>query len=179
MNTFWISTPADSVLSEMQGWAKIDRNHYAAIRHHLLVVQRRGKVLNGPEYKSMDWPVGAVFTKTDEITKVTKYTYGIQESVTSAVTAKLSQEVLTKAGLSAGLDITTLGAKLSAEIQSRIGTELTKSLESGLFTTRTYEVEVHRIRDPSLSTINCDSYSGISICTGRIIYNWNTSACAP
>jgi len=141
MPIFWITTPPDAVLSEMRGWAQIDRNKYATIRHHLLVVQKTGgKAKNGPIHKQMDWPVNAEYQLQDKITKVTKYTYGIQESITSTVTAKLSHEVLTKIGLNAGLSVAALEAKLSFELQTKIGTELIKSLQDGLSVTRTYEV---------------------------------------
>lgn len=142
MPPFWIQTPSDNVLSDMRGWAQIDENKYAAIRHHLLVVSRQdGKAKNGPIYRPVEWPVNTAYHLEEKITKVTKYTLGIQESITSTVTTKLSQEVLAKIGLSTGLDITNLGAKLSAEVQSKIGAELVESLQSGLSTTKTYEVE--------------------------------------
>jgi len=142
MPPFWIQTPSDSVLSDMRGWAQIDGDKYAAIRHHLLVVPRSdGKAKNGPIHKPVEWPVNTEYHMEEKITKVTKYTLGIQESITSTVTTKLSQEVLAKIGLSTGLDITNLGAKLSTEVQSKIGAELVESLQSGLSTTTTYEVE--------------------------------------
>jgi hypothetical protein len=120
------------------------------MRHHLLVVSRNGKVKNGPIHKPVEWPVGAKFRMEEKITKVTKYTYGIQESITSTVTTKLSQEVLAKVGLSAGLDITNLGSKLSTEIESKFGAELTESLQNGLSATKTYEVETTTEQTESL-----------------------------
>ena len=141
MALFWIQTPSDIGLSEMRGWAEIDSNKYAAIRHHLLIVPNNGgKAKNGPIYRQMDWPIKTKYQLQDKIAKITKYTYGIQESITSTVTTKLSHEVLTTIGLSTGLDVTTLGAKLSTELQTKIGMELVESLQSGLTATRTYEV---------------------------------------
>jgi hypothetical protein len=151
MSSFWIQTPSDSVLSDMRGWAQIDGNKYAAIRHHLLVVQRHGgNAKNGPIHKPVEWPVNTEYHMEEKITKVTKYTLGIEESITSTVTTKLSQEVLSKIGLSAGLDITNLGARLSTEVQSKIGAELVESLQSGLSTTKTYEVETKTEQTESL-----------------------------
>ena len=141
MPNFWIQTPTDDVLSEMRGWAQIDKSKYAAIRHYLLVVQRTGgKAVNGPIHEQMEWPVDTEYEWQNKITKVTKYTYGIQESITSTVTTKLSHEVLTKIGLDAGLSVTALQAKLSSELQTKIGTELINSLQDGLSVTRTYEI---------------------------------------
>lgn len=141
-SSFWIQTPSDSMLSDVRGWAQIDVDKYAAIRHHLLVVERRdGNAKNGPVHKPVEWLVGTEYNMEEKITKVTKYTLSIQESITSTVTTKLSQEVLAKMGLNTGLTLTNLGAKLSTEVQSKIGTELIESLQSGLSTTKTYEVE--------------------------------------
>lgn len=141
MPNFWIQTPPDAVLSEMRGWAQIDKDKYATIRHYLLVVQKTGgKAVNGPIHEQMEWPIDTEYEWQNKITKVTKYTYGIQESITSTVTTKLSHEVLTKIGLNAGLSVAALQAKLSSELQTKIGTELIKSLQDGLSVTRTYEV---------------------------------------
>lgn len=142
MPSFWIQTPSDSVLSDRRGWAQIGENKYAAIRHHLLVVESRdGRAKNGPVHKPVEWLVNTEYNMEEKITKVTKYTLSIQESITSTVTTKLSQEVLTKMGLSAGLDITNLGPTLTSEVQSKLGSELVESLQNGLSTTKTYEVE--------------------------------------
>jgi len=93
--------------------------------------------------------INTEFTMEEKITNVTKYTLSIQESITSAVTTKLTQEVVAKIGLSTGLDMTNLWAKLNTEVQSKTGTELIDSLQTALSTTKTYEVETkteHRIR---------------------------------
>lgn len=141
MPNFWIKTPSDYALSEKIGWAQIESNKYAAIRHHLLVVNKSGgKAKNGPILEQMDWPIGAQYEWQNKFTRVTKYTYGIQESITSSVTTKLSHEVLSKIALNAGLTLTALEAKLSAELQTKIGLELTESLQNGLSVTKTYEV---------------------------------------
>jgi len=44
------------MLSDMRGWAQIGADKFAAIRHHLLVVERRdGKAKDGPVHKPVAW----------------------------------------------------------------------------------------------------------------------------
>jgi len=143
MPSFWIQTPSEDVLSEMRRWAQVGKNLYAALRHHLLVVtQRDSEVKNGPAVLQVDWPVGATFKISKELAKVTTFTYGVEESVTSAVTSKLSEEVMAKVGWSAGASPTQLAATVNSELSAKLGSELVESLQSGLTTNRTYTIEI-------------------------------------
>lgn len=153
MPNFWIQTPSDTALAEMQSWGRLGGNKYAAIRHHILVVPSsggKGKAKNGPIHRQMEWPINAKFKMEDKITKVTSYTYSIQESITSAISSKLSQEILSKIGASASASLSKLEATLNSELQAKIGSELVESLQSSLSTTSTYAVETTRERSESL-----------------------------
>lgn len=143
MQSFWIQTPSENALSEMRRWAQVGKNLYAALRHHLLVVtQRDSEVKNGPAVLQVDWPVGTLFKISKELAKVTTFTYGVEESVTSAVTSKLSEEVMAKIGWSAGASPTQLAATVNSELSAKLGAELVESLQSGLTTNRAYKIEV-------------------------------------
>ncbi len=150
MPRFWLQTPSDKTLSEMVGWAEIGKNRFAAIRHHLLIVQKSGTTArNGPIYKQMDWPIKAKFQLQDKITRVTKYTSGLQESITSAITTQLSHEILTKVGASGGVSLAVLEAKINSELQAKVGAELIESLQNGLSLTRTYEISASQEKTKS------------------------------
>ncbi|MFL6260032.1 MAG: hypothetical protein ACJ76Y_09995 [Thermoanaerobaculia bacterium] len=92
-------------------------------------------------HRPVEWPIDAELEIEDKITSVTKYTYTIQESITSIVASKLSQEVLSKIGSNLGVGVDKLEATISSEVQAKIGTELTESLQNSLSGTSTYSVE--------------------------------------
>jgi hypothetical protein len=151
MPSSWIHTPSDEALAEMRAWAQPGKDLYAVLRHHLLVVTQRGALAkNGPPSEQMDWPVGATFTFTEKLATVTKFTYGLQESVTSAVTRKLSQEVMSKIGWSAGASSVKVEAAVKSELSAKLGAELVEALQSGLSTNSTYEIEVSTEKVKSL-----------------------------
>jgi hypothetical protein len=125
----------------MRNWAIVGENRFSAIRHHLLVVPRIGPIKNGQILDQVNWPINAEFSLENETTTVSKYTYGIEESITSTITMKLSQEILTKIGASADLSLAALKIGLTAELESKFGAELTTSLQESLTTTRTFELE--------------------------------------
>jgi hypothetical protein len=150
MPNFWIHTPPDAALADIQAWAKTGLNQYAAIRHHLLVVPQNGGIKDGPIHRQMDWPVKAEFRMVDIIKDITRYTYTLQESITSSVTSKLSQELLTKINSSATLGVNKLDATLNFEVQAKIGSELVQALQRGLSTVSTYSVETERQKEEGL-----------------------------
>jgi hypothetical protein len=151
MSSLWILTPTDSALSEMEGWAKIGKNRYAAFRHHLLVKQGGDQLAkNGPIYNQMEWPIDAKFIMVDKITQIVRYTYNIQESITSTITSRLSQEAMSRVGSSFGISLVSLEAKIKSELETRIGSELTNSLQNYLSTTKTYSVETTKEKSESL-----------------------------
>jgi hypothetical protein len=49
MPNFWIQTPSDTALAEMQSWGRLGGNKYAAIRHHILVVPSSGGKGKAPQ----------------------------------------------------------------------------------------------------------------------------------
>jgi hypothetical protein len=141
MSTFWIQTPSDQILSRLNGWAKLGENYYAALRHHLLVVVRQDpKTVSGPVQYKVDLPLGAEASQSNTKLKLVKYTVSLQQTIQSTVTSKLTTEFLSKTGVS--VDTKDVSAKLDSEIQARSGQELINSLQSGLSTTRTYEIEI-------------------------------------
>jgi len=154
MSQSWILTPADTALSDGSGWANLGGNRYAAVRHYLLVVSgTTGKVVNGPIVRQMDWPVRAKFRIEEKNTSIVKYTYTIQESITSAVTVKLSRELLTKVAASLAINPSNLQSTLSSELQSKINSELVESIQDMLSTVQSYEVQVVREQTESLEVV--------------------------
>ncbi len=144
MPRLWIQTPQDSFLSEKGGWTKIGQYKYAAFRHHILVVERKENLaVNGPVIKQMDWPVNAKYKLENKKGKKTNFTISIHESVTSTISSKLSQEVLTKIGSSLEAGIANLKANINSELQSKFGVELITTLQNGLSATKTYSTETY------------------------------------
>jgi len=140
MPTFWIQIPSDQILSTMSGWAHLGESSYAALRNHLLVVVRQdSKTVSGPVHYKVDLPLGAKSLHSNKKLQLMKYTVGLQQTIQSTITSKLTSEVLSKTG--ASVDTMEVSAKLNSEIQARVGQELIESLQSGLSTTRTYEIE--------------------------------------
>ncbi|MCX6168191.1 MAG: hypothetical protein NTX65_02550 [Ignavibacteriales bacterium] len=140
----WIQTPQDSSLSDKEGWTKFGQNKYAAFRHHILVVERKENIAkNGPVIKQMDWPVNAKYKLENKKGKRANFTISIQESITSTISNKLSQEVLTKIGSSLEAGIANLKANIISELQSKFGVELITTLQNDLSATKTYSTEIY------------------------------------
>lgn len=169
MPNFWIHTPPDAALSDIRAWASMGGDRYAVVRHHLLVVPKTGKTVNGPIHSQVDWPIDAKYQTRDKITRVTTYTYNLQESITSNVASKVSQELLSKINSGISLELEKLGASLGSELQTRIGTELVESLQVSLSTTSTYSVEVSTEKEQSLE-FQVPAYDGSSAVRPVITY---------
>ena len=139
MQSFWIFTPPDNMLSTVEGWDQHGPNSYSTSRHVLLVVRRDSSTLvNGPAVE-IAWPQGTEFTLSKKTSWTTKSTVGIQESITSTVAAKISRDlVLSMKAVEAGL---TPKVVLGEELTSKISAELSASLQENLSRTTTYTVE--------------------------------------
>jgi hypothetical protein len=152
MESFWIQTPPDGILMQKMGWADLGSKHFAAIRHHLLV--RMGtdrEPFNGPIHKQVEWPVEAEFKSEDRITIVARYTVTLQEAITSAFSATLSHEVLTKLGSSFDAGADKLAASIKSEVETRVGAVLTSSVQKTVSSTRTFSYETTTEKSESVA----------------------------
>jgi len=140
MEYSWITVPKSQMLEDKSRWTQLANNCYAGIMHTLLVVEKDAVVKNGPLLEQMDWPANSEYNYQRKKKTIIKYTAGINESITSAVTQQFSTEVITKVNS----DLTVgklLSATLSAELQEKVNTQLTESLSRGLSTTKTFEFQ--------------------------------------
>ncbi len=140
MEYSWIITPQSESLHIKARWAQLTNNQYASIRHSLLVVESNPLIKNGPAVEQMDWPVNSEYVHQNRKRNIIKYTAGINESITSAITQQFTTELISK--INAGLgDKKILSATLSAELQEKVNKQLTESLSRGLSTTRSFEYQ--------------------------------------
>jgi len=152
MESFWIQTPPDGILMQRAGWADLGNKQFAAIRHHLLVrMGTDSEPRNGPIHKQVEWPIDAEFKSEDKITIVAKYTVTLQEAITSAFSATLSHEVLTKLGSAFDAGVDKLSASIKSEVETRLGTVLTSSLQKTVSSTRTFSYETTTEKSESVA----------------------------
>lgn len=140
MEYAWIAVPESHQLTEKSRWADLGNNKFAALRHLILVVEQNTVVKNGPLSDQVEWPVNSEYIHQHRKKNIIKYTAGINESISAAVTRKLSTEVIAKvnAGLNTGK---ILSATLASELQTKVNSELTESLNQGLTFTKTFETQ--------------------------------------
>lgn len=140
MEYSWISVPESSSLEHKSRWAQLSDHLFAGLRHVLLVVEQNPIIKNGPLVDQVEWPINSEYSHQHRKKTVIKYTAGINESITSAITQQLSTEVISKVNASLGAG-KILAATLAAELQGKVNTQLTESLSQGLSITRTFETQ--------------------------------------
>ncbi|MBK8872432.1 MAG: hypothetical protein IPN13_00400 [Bacteroidetes bacterium] len=140
MEYSWISVPASNALETKSGWAQLPKNQFAALRHLLLVVEQNPITKSGPLHNEVDWPSSTEYTHVEKKKRVVKYTAGINESITSAITQQYSTEMISKvnSGLKTG---GLLEATISGELQEKTGTVITDALTRGLSVTTSFHWE--------------------------------------
>lgn len=140
MEYSWISVPASTHLEDKSRWVPLGNNIFAGLRHLLLVVEQNAVIKIGPLIDQVDWPVNSKYSHQHRKKNVIKYTAGINESITSAVTQQLSTEVISKVNSNLNTGKILL-IKLFAELQEKKNTQLTETLYQGLSQTKTFETQ--------------------------------------
>lgn len=140
MEYSWISVPTGNALEDKSRWTMLGNDKYAGLRHVLLIIEQNPIIKNGPLVDQVEWPINSEYSHQHRKTNIIKYTAGINESITSAITQQLSTEVISnvKSGLSAGK---VLSATLSTELTEKVNTQLTETLIRALSVTKTFETQ--------------------------------------
>jgi hypothetical protein len=137
-----IQIPSDEELSSPTEWQRgPDRNYYA-YRYHLLIEERRGsRQLAGPAIDTIEVASGVKYNFQIRKLVTIRFTETIQDSITRAVSNKLTHDVSSKTISELGAGANLLSSKFGNEIQTRWGVELTASVQELLSNTKSYEIQ--------------------------------------
>lgn len=136
----FITIPSDAELRHRKNWARKKDGEYTAVRHQLLVIEKREtKVRNGPVFSSVPVPVDINVTDLRKRVTTITATSSVSQTIESTLSVRLTQEIASaiKSGLKTGSE---LGVELGAEVQSRVGSEIVETVRTSLAGTTTYSV---------------------------------------
>lgn len=138
-----LRVPSDETLTSTRGWKKVSKHDFGAVQADYVVVQTREKVRKGPPVRVVDVPGGTEYSVQDKRATVIKHTGEIQLSLQKAETSKFVAEAAAKIAAEVGLsgNPLALSAKLSSELQTKIGTELTEMVQETLTEKRSFELQ--------------------------------------
>jgi hypothetical protein len=137
-----IQIPSDEDLSSPAEWKRGPDRGYYAYRYHLLIEERRGsKQLAGPAIDTIEVASGVKYNFQIRKLVTIRFTQTIQESITRAVSNKLTHDVSSKTLTEVGAGANLVSSKFGSEIQTRWGVELTASVQELLSNTKSYEIQ--------------------------------------
>ena len=139
MGKEYMRIPADEVLKSRTGWTRIG-NEYLSIQADVVAIQRRGRSVAGPALAKKKMPGGSKVKIEDKTATITKRMDQIQKAIHETVASKFSTELATKIASEASVGA-VLSAKLSNEIRSKAGVELTDAVQSSVAQTRCFEIQ--------------------------------------
>jgi len=139
---YLIQIPPDEDLSSPSEWKRSPDRGYYAYRYHLLIEERRGsKQLAGPAIDTIEVASGVKYNFQIRKLVTIRFTDTIQESITTAVSNKLTHDVSSKTVTELGAGANLVSSKFGNEIQTRWGVELTASVQELLSNTKSYEIQ--------------------------------------
>lgn len=152
--SYWIITPGTDELSNKQrGWINTREDIYTTERHYILIVDRATSTFrNGGIQKKVEVVPGGTYTLSTKLSMSKKYTMGIDETITSSVSNKLSSEIRQLSGGSVGAGATGISANLKSELEAKLGAELSTSFTESLRINRNLEFQVMKEMGESFTT---------------------------
>lgn len=149
----WITTPTEEEISSKNNWQKLKNSQWAIGRHHLLIVSRENEQpKKGRVHLFQKIQPGTEYIETSRISKITKYTNQLEQSITKAISTQLTEEVISKleTEFKFGLDIES---NINTELQTKITKTLNKSLQHSIVKTETFSIEIEEEKSNSVKII--------------------------
>lgn len=138
----WVITPDDMTLATMSGWQHLGNNRYRAVRAHILVDKYREDFpKTGPLVHEQVLPAGSEFKIEQKQIIVRKNISTFSSSIHRALSTKVSAEVASKIGNELSFSMKGPAGKSGGEFSTRFGTEFTESLSGDLSSVKSFEIE--------------------------------------
>jgi len=131
----WKIIPDNITLSDPDSWQKTAQGRYSANRYYVAIVEEKAfQAKATPPSITVPVPAGVKPVFSEKKIVVLTYTESIAETVQNSVTSKISTESSFKNAIS-------LKDGFSAELQTKLGTEISELLSLQLSGTKTYQVQ--------------------------------------